>query len=174
MGNYRTIDDIIAEKRDSIVGYKARIEAWSNVIIKTKKNGGEFAELSKRCIENAYIRDKSYTAGKELSVYFNTPRTAYESDTLDCFKWSGEYGSRVMVELTPQEMRERITEQITMYKKWKSEQEQSLKWLEENKDVIKAKMEAFRSDLFDGAPNDIGIRHAFGDIVGDGIKYGFR
>lgn len=174
MSTYRTIDDIIAEKRDTIAGYEARIEAWSNVIIKKKKNGDEFAELSKRCIEGAHIRDKSYSAGKELCVYFHTPRIAYESDTLDCFKWSGEYGSRVMVELTPQEMRERIAEQIAMYKKWKSEQEQAFMWLEQNKDVIERKMKAFKDELFEGAPDDIGIRHAFGDIVGDGIKFGFR
>ena len=36
MGTYRTLDDIINEKRDYIADYDAKIAAWGNVTIKTK------------------------------------------------------------------------------------------------------------------------------------------
>ena len=185
MGTYRTIDDIINEKRDYIADYEAKIAAWGNVTIKTKKDGGEFKELSNRCIDGAKMHGKGYTSGEEISVYY-TGRRAYMDDSIDCYgfcdelpdsdsrKMPNERYRRVQYALTPAEMREAIATRIELYKGYKARNERELAWLEENKDALKQKMGNFRAELFAGAPDDTGIRHAFGDIVGDGIKCGFR
>lgn len=185
MSTYRTIDDIIAEKRDYIADYEAMIVAWGNVTIRTKKDGGEFKELSNRCIDGAKMHGKGYTSGEEISVYY-TGRRAYMDDSIDCYgfcdelpdgderKRPNERYHRTQYALTPAEMRRAIVTRIELYKGYKARSERELEWLEENKDALKQKMENFRAELFAGAPDDIGIRHAFGDIVGDGIKFGFR
>lgn len=185
MGTYRTIDDIINEKRDYIADYEAKIAAWGNVTIKTKKDGGEFKELSNRCIGGAKMHVKGYTSGEEISVYY-TGKRAYMEDSINCYGFCDELPdsderkvpnngwARTQYTLTPAEMREAIAARIELYKGYKARSERELEWLEENKDALKQKMENFRAELFEGAPDDIGIRHAFGDIIGDGIKYGFR
>ena len=185
MGNYRTIDDIIAEKRYSVEDYQAMIMAWTAVTIKAKKDGNEFKELSNRCIDGAKMHGKGYTSGEEISVYCMGKRTYFE-DSIDCYGFCDELPDgderkmpndgylRTKYNLSPAEMREAITAKIERYKGYKAQQEQALEWLEATKDALKAKMETFRAEIFAGAPDDIGIRHAFGDIVGDGIKYGFR
>lgn len=185
MSTYRTVDDIIAEKRDYIADYEAMIVAWGNVTIRTKKDGGEFKELSNRCIDGAKMHGKGYASGEEISVYY-TGRRAYMDDSIDCYgfcdelpdgderKRPNERYHRTQYALTPAEMRRAIATRIKLYKGYKARSERELAWLEENKDALKQKMENFRAELFEGAPDDIGIRHAFGDIVGDGIKFGFR
>lgn len=185
MGTYRTLDDIINEKRDYIADYDAKIAAWGNVTIKTKKDGGEFKELSNRCVDGAKMHGKGYTSGEEISVYYTGKRT-YMGDSIDCYGFCDELPDgdsrkipnagycRTLYTRTPAEMREIIAARIELYEGYKADAEKSLAWLEENKDALKQKMESFRAELFEGAPDDIGIRHAFGDIVGDGIKFGFR
>ena len=117
MGTYRTIDDIINEKRDYIADYEAKIAAWGNVTIKTKKDGGEFKELSNRCIDGAKMHGKGYTSGEEISVYYTGKRT-YMDDSIDCYgfcdelpdgderKIPNERYRRTQYTLTPAEMRE--------------------------------------------------------------------
>lgn len=185
MGTYRTIDDIINEKRGYIADYDAKITAWGNVTIKTKKDGGEFKELTNRCIDGASICAKGYTDGEELNVYYSC-RRAYEHDSIDCYRFCDELPDgdsrkipnagymRTKYKLSPAEIREAIAARIELYKVYKAIAENALAWLEENEDAIKEKMENFRTELFTGAPDDIGIRHAFGDIMEQGIKYGFR
>ena len=183
MGNYRTIDDIIAEKRDYIKDYQAKIMAWTAVTIKTKKDGNEFKTLSNRCVDGARIRDKGFMSGEELMVYY-TGRRTYMDDSIDCFGYCDELpdgderkipnagGLRARYNLSPAEMREAIEARIKRYKECKAQQEKSLEWLENNASAIETKMGDFIIDLFAGAPDDIGIRHAFGDIMDYGIKYG--
>jgi hypothetical protein len=185
MSEYKKIEDIIQEKREHIAEYEAKIKAWESVVIIKKKNGEDFKELSNRCIQGAKMHGKYYTSGDEISVYY-TGKRAYNEDSIDTYGFCDKLPDdderkvpnagymRTQYTLSPAEMREAIAKRIALYKEYKAAAECALAWLEENADTIKAKMVAFREEIFAGAPDDIGIRHAFGDIVGDGIKFGFR
>ena len=174
MGTYKTLDDIIKEKHAQLESYEGMIDAWEHVTIEKKQDGTEYSALTNRCIDGAKLVNKEYTSGKEISVHYSTTRGWYNCDTIDAFRRIEVNGYYVKELLSPAELREAIEERIERYKGYKANTENALTWLEDNADIIKQKMESFREDLFKGAPDDIGIRHAFGDIVGDGIKFGFR
>ena len=129
------------------------------------------------------MHGKGYTSGEEISVYYTGKRT-YMDDSIDCYGFCDELPDgdsrkipnerylRTQYVRTPAEMREAIAARIELYKGYKARNERELAWLEENARDIETKMGNFIVDLFEGAPDDIGIRHAFGDIMEYGIKYG--
>lgn len=135
MEKFYNIDDCIKAEQESIGYYTARIEAWENVIIKTKKDGSEFAELSNRCIDGAKIYDKSYSmqkGEKELSVTFRELSGRWENDTIDCCGYC------------PEEMRGKIAERIEKYKTWKKQNEEAKAYLEKIKEDLENDIRALK------------------------------
>lgn len=161
MEKFYNIDDCIKAEQESIGYYTARIEAWENVIIKTKKDGSEFAELSNRCIDGAKIYDKSYSmqkGEKELSVTFRELSGRWENDTIDCCGYCDELPEtderseaakhqhfiRVKYQYTPEEMRGKIAELIEKYKTWKKQNEEAKAYLEKIKEDLENDIRALK------------------------------
>ena len=174
MAEYRRIDDIIKEKREQIMDYEGMIDAWKSVTVKKRQDGTEYSALTNRCISGGELTNKEYTSGKEIAVYFGTAHRWYNRDSIDAFRLVEENRHYIKELMSPAELREAIEARIKLYEGYKANTEKSLAWLEENAKALKQKMENFRAELFEGAPDDIGIRYAFGDIMEQGIKYGFR
>ena len=84
------IEGIKKELQQEIERYKAEIEAWEKVTVKTKKNGEEFQNI-KKAITGGEINTRSYDDSQHpnLYVYFKVNHT-YENDWIPVFHYLDE------------------------------------------------------------------------------------
>ena len=175
MKECRNIAECIQAEQDSIAYYDCRIIAWTNAIVKTKKDGTEFAELSNRCIEGAKI------VGDELQVFFKNEKGAYDSDYIKIYGFCDELPTedersidrktqgfvRAKYTYTPQEMREQIVKAIENYCKWKYECEQAKVYLESIQEDFEKDIEMLKAKYLTNAKE---LRNSVRWHTADAIK----
>ena len=114
MTNIYTIEDAKARMQESVNFYKYRIEAWEKVQRLHKKNGEDFAILSKNFENCRFYKEWSHDV---LAVYFRCPMpnggTKCESDTI----WldGNEYAGREPAD-TADKVEERIAQTVKQYR----------------------------------------------------------
>ena len=162
---YRTIEDIKAEYAKRANEYETMARAWEAVTIKTRKNGQEYATITKACIDGATITT-AYDGRKRLHV--GDWSTGYISDELDIeFLDDGT----TLYKMPPAEVRALIANQIEWLRKQADEKHAALTWLEDNAGKIFDQVESFRATLTEGAPDRGHISWALGEVIGDLIKF---
>ena len=104
------VEDIKNRINEGIDFYTARINAWESVERAHKKNGGDFADLSRNFTGAKFVREYSETY---LYVYFRTKSEGYTYDFITL--GDSPYSKRPALD-TADAIEKAITELITKYK----------------------------------------------------------
>lgn len=161
---YRTLEDLRTEYEKRIREHETMCNAWKAVTIKTRKNGSEYAAITRACIDGAAI-NTGYDGCKKLHV--GDWSTGYVSDEIAVEKWEGN----TLCKMDPQQARDAIEYRAAWHEKQASEQRAALEWLNENAGGIFDKIEKFRDELTEGAPDKKHMQWALGEIAGDLIQF---
>lgn len=82
----RNYEEIKKEMESRLNDSKARLEAWENVQIITKKDGTPFANMSKNFTGAKYHMESYGRAGQyRLTLYYSNSKTSYNEDWLKCY-----------------------------------------------------------------------------------------
>lgn len=82
------LKDIKKELEKELSKNESYLKAWQQVTFKSKKDGKQFANMSKNIDGAKYSREEySLQAGEnKLVIYINDPSLGYISDHLDCYE----------------------------------------------------------------------------------------
>jgi hypothetical protein len=143
----RTHEDARARMQDGIDYYNERITAWGQVHRLRKKDGGDFAVLSKNFDNCRFYHE--YGCNK-LSVTFKSKKHGYETDYI--YLDSGYYGDRAD---TPDKIEEVIATTIARYTEWRDVDARGLAKIDEVLTGIDEKLAELRRTIEDGRKDGI-------------------
>ena len=136
------IEDAKKKIERRIAYYQERIDAWKKVERIRKKDGGDFAILSKN-FTNCKI-EESYSF-KELKVYYKSNLEGYTND------WINISGNQYQEEAdTPEKIEKRIAETIERYEGYKTRSEKALATIESTLKAIEPELEKLKSVIKEG------------------------
>lgn len=133
-------EDAKKRMQRSVNFYQIRIEAWENVERVTKKDGSDFAILSKNFKNCEFLTE--YGSNK-IRVHFHTNENGYEHD--DIYLDGDGYGRQAAT--TPEAVQDRITKILENYKTWLAKDQKGLETIEQQIDDITPELETLKTFL---------------------------
>ena len=146
--------------KNRIEYYQVRIEAWESVERLRKKDGSDFAILSKN-FKNATLLNE-YGSNK-IRVYFHTDKNGYESD--DIYLNANVYIGLEAAK-TPDDIESRIKYQIDQYKHWLIRANKALETIENTLAGITPILDQL-SDVIDQGKKDTDTNYIIQQYIKD-------
>lgn len=142
-----TIEDAKKALEKRLSYYTARVEAWEKVERVRKKDGGDFATLSKNFTNCKFI---TKYGTDEIDVYFYSP---FEGHNWDWLTISGNaYGTEPAD--TADKIAERIAERIALYNGYIETTKQGLETIGEQLEAIAPELEALKKAIKEAEKTD--------------------
>ena len=180
----KDLNDIKKEFEKCIEKHEAQRDAWKNVKRVTKKDGGDFATLSKN-FENAKIESTGYSLREEkrIKVYTRTKKGDYVDDYFTISPLVKNVDFEVAPErvikqsmlcdyfhMNPDEIEKEIEKRVALHEEIIKDYESNIERLEKYYILIMARMSEIHEILKEITPKatagaNLSLRYAMEDII---------
>lgn len=153
-----TKQDATEKMKNSVNYYAVRIAAWKNVQRVTKKDGGNFAVLSKNFVNAQFLTE--YHINK-IQVHFMDENGRYCSDYISL---DGNAYTKEPAATTPELVQDRINKIINNYIEWMEKDQKGLDQIENQIDQITPELEKIKN-IIDKAKEETNTHYTLQNYI---------